>query len=53
MVTNDALQMTVVKTFDAWDIYIYIYIYIYIAKVLWAKKLCIGKRSVYGIGLSQ
>jgi hypothetical protein len=42
MVTNDALHMTVVKIFDAWAKK-----NIYIAKVLWAKKLRIGKRSVY------
>jgi hypothetical protein len=41
MVTNDALRMTVVKGFDARAHTIYI------AKILWAKKLCIGKRSVY------
>jgi hypothetical protein len=41
MVTNDALRMTVVKVFDACAHTIYI------AKILWAKKLCIRKRSVY------
>jgi hypothetical protein len=41
MVTNDALRMTVVKVFDACAHTIYI------VKILWAKKLCIGKRSVY------
>jgi hypothetical protein len=39
MVTNDAQRMTAVKVFDARSHYIYI------AKILWAKKLCIGKRS--------
>jgi hypothetical protein len=50
MVTNDALHMTVVKIFDVRAHYIYI------AKILWAKKLCIGKRLMYEpygrIGLS-
>jgi hypothetical protein len=56
MVTNDALRMTVVKVLDARARTIYI------AKILWAKKLCIGKRLVYepyvvgyhiiGLGLS-
>jgi hypothetical protein len=41
MVTNDALCMTVVKVFDACAHTIYI------AKILWAKKLCICKRSMY------
>jgi hypothetical protein len=41
MVTNDALRMTLVKVFDACAHTIYI------VKILWAKKLCIGKRSVY------
>jgi hypothetical protein len=41
MVTNDALRMTLVKVFDARAHTIYI------VKILWAKKLCIGKRSVY------
>jgi hypothetical protein len=41
MVTNDALRMTVVKVFDARARTIYI------AKILWAKKLYIGNRSVH------
>jgi hypothetical protein len=41
MVTIDALRMTVVKVLDAHAHTMYI------AKILWAKKLCIGKRSVY------
>jgi hypothetical protein len=38
MVTNDDLRMTVVKVFDARAQTIYI------AKIWWAKKLCICKR---------
>jgi hypothetical protein len=41
MVTNDALRMNVIKVFDAHAHTIYT------AKILWAKKLCIGERSVY------
>jgi hypothetical protein len=41
MVKNDALRMIVDKVFDACAHTIYI------AKILWAEKLCIGKRSVY------
>jgi hypothetical protein len=39
MVTNDVLHMTAVNVFDARAHTIYI------AKILWAKQLCVGKRS--------
>jgi hypothetical protein len=42
MVTNDALRRTTTRVFDARAHTIYI------AKILWVKKLCIGKMSVYG-----
>jgi hypothetical protein len=47
MVTNDALRMTVVKVFDARARTIYI------AKILWAKKLCIVKGSMYEPHMSR
>jgi hypothetical protein len=48
MVTNDALRRTAARVFDAHAHTIFI------SKLLWPKKLCIGKRSqcMGGIGLS-
>jgi hypothetical protein len=39
MAINDALRRTAARVFDAHAHTIYI------AKILWAKKFCIGKRS--------